>query len=280
MTRYPYHRYLRYQVLNGDSVVEIRRHMDDLGYFPPAEDDIREIQSSISGRLIDKELRERHGVTFFDDPSPSLESVFWLVETAPARSCVERLLLDRVDTKKISIVIGIKFSQKIGQKAIELFRDGFWDTGTLTPVDFSKYFKLQNKNKPEIPPERVSLSGRPHYSAWESGLIPDDSELPVDEMIHEVMVDSFMQFKRLQSSGNPDDHKSAMAYAGLFLKTAPAKRKEKFASEGKGNKIPELRMIVEYPYSKVPTISELHREYADETSGTGPDIDSMGLDKK
>jgi hypothetical protein len=274
--RYPYHRYLRYQVLNGDDVEEIRGHMADLQYAPPQVEDVETLRRQMMRRLVDKDVRRRHEVLFLEEPCESLDLMFWMVETAPVRACAERMLLDRLPVEHVATVLGLKFNQRLTVKSIELFRDGFWDTATLTPLDFSEYFRLAGVKKPDPPPSRVALRHRPLYSAWDQGLPPDPEELPVEEMVRQVSVDSFMQFKRLQSSQAADAQKQAIAYAQLLLKTAPATKALRAASGGRGE-LPPLQALIEYPEDSVRSLADLHREYSDAVTGTGADIDAMGL---
>lgn len=278
--RYPYHRYLKYLVLNGDDRDEIRDHIASLEYIPPRADDVDELVASFRKRITNRELRDREDVLFFDDACDSLDHMFWIVETPVVRSCAERLLLDRVDPGSVSTILSLKFKHELTRKCVEMFRDGFWDTAVLGPVDFSEYFALARAIKPEPPPEAVSLTTRPHYSAWKEGLVPNAEELSVQDMVREIGVDSFMRFKELSSKPGTENQKQALAFAAMVLKTAPAaKSLSSIGGRRAGGDIPKLRPIVEYPEQDVPTLADLHRDYAEEQSGTGSVIDAMGLEK-
>lgn len=267
MRPYPYHRYLTYRVLNGDGVADIVDHLRALEYIPPLVEDVEEAIGR--RRRVTRELRERLGVAFFDDPG--MESVYWLVETPKARTATERLLLDRVHPKHVATVIGLRFNEKVSESVIEKFRDGFWDTVNLTPVDFSNYFHLAHHGRPESPPEAVSLLTRPAYAAWQQGLQPDEKELSPDTIIREIQVDAFMRFKQMSDRHDP---RVAMEWAKLALKTAPARRA---LTAGKvGGAIPGIKPILEYPVHKTPTLGELHTEYSQEQSGTGVVSEAMG----
>lgn len=267
MRPYPYHRYLTYRALNGDGVENIVEHLRALEYIPPLAEDVEEVIGR--RRLVTRELRQRLGVAFFDDPG--MESVYWLVETPVARTAAERLLLDRVHPKHVATVLALRFNEKISEAVIDKFRDGFWDTVALTPIDFSNYFRLAHRDKPEPPPEAVSLITRPAYAAWKQGLQPDEKELSPDTIIREIQVDAFMRFKQMSDRNDPH---VAMEWAKLALRTAPARRA---LTAGKvGGPIPGLKPILEYPGHKTPTLGELHTEYSQAQSGTGVVSEAMG----
>jgi hypothetical protein len=268
---YPYHRYLVYQVLNGDDVAEIVGHMADLEYIAPRIDDVQELAERFSRRMITREVRERQGVLFFDEDSDSRRQMSWIVETVVARTCAERLLLDGVQPREVATIIGFKFSQKFTKRAVEMFRDGFWNTAGLTAVDFEAYFALAGSHKPPPPPSSVSLATRAAYAAWKQGLPPGEEDLSPDAMVREIQVDAFMRFKEQQSR---NDARSAMEWAKLALKTAPARRA--LATTNKGGDIPGLKPIVDYPEHNIPTLGELHSEYSQEQSGTGAVSEATG----
>lgn len=275
MRKYPYHRYLTYQVLNGDSVEDIVEHMGDLEYVPPAAGDVEELRSLLLRKIVTSERRKEHGVLFLDEQSPSLDQVFWLVETPPARTCAERLLLDRVHPKHVATILGLKFNEKFTTKAVEMFRDAFWDTSVCTPVDFADYFRMARERKPDPPPESVSLTTRPHYAAWKQGHHPEEDELTPEAMVREIQVDAFMHFKEL-SAGPAKDMSKAKAMAELVLKTAGARKSLADSRRGKSDGIPEIKPMLTYPTQDVPTIGDLHSEYSENLSGTGAQSEAMG----
>jgi hypothetical protein len=273
--RYPYHRYLAYQVLNGDSTADIVEHMADLEYVPPVASDVEELRSLLLRRIVTRERRAELGVLFLDEKSPSLDQVFWLVETPPARTCAERLLLDRVHPKHVATILSLKFNEKLTTKAVEMFRDAFWDTSVCTPVDFADYFRMAGDRKPDPPPDSVTLTTRPHYTAWKHGHHPEEDELTPEAMVREIQVDAFMHFKEL-SAGPAKDMSKAKAMAELVLKTAGARKSLADSRRGKSDGIPEIKPMLTYPQQDVPTIGDLHTEYSENLSGTGAESELMG----
>jgi hypothetical protein len=273
--RYPYHRYLTYQVLNGDSVSEIIKHMRELEYIPPEKADVEEMRQQLLRRRVTKIVREKHDVMFFDEGSPSHEQMFWMVETTTVRTCAERLLIDRVHPKHIATILSAKFNEKLTQKSVELFREAFWDVVVLTPIDFSDYFRMGRQRKPEPPPETVSLATRSAYAQWKQGLHPDDDELSPDLMIREIRVDSFMHYKEL-SSGPAKDLTKAKQMAELVLKTAGANKALADSRKGKSTAIPDLAPKLVYPSQEVATLGDLHSEYSENVTGTGAESELMG----
>jgi len=265
--RYPYHRYLTYQLLRGDQ--DVIEHMRELEYIPPLLEDVEEMRASLRRKLVNRALREKMGITFFDEKSKSVDQVFWIVETPVVRTCAERMLLDKIEPANITTVLSLKFNHRLTKKAVELFRDGFWDTALLTNYDFHEYFLLGHQSKPAPPPDTVSLKTRPSYTSWKQGLHPTEEELSPDVMIREIQVDAFMRFKE---SADP---KAAKGWADLVLKTAPARKALADFGE-KGNEIPGIRPVLEYPEQSVPTIADLHTEYSERQSGTGAAAENIG----
>jgi len=264
--RYPYHRYLAHLLIGGDDAATVIAHLRDLEYIPPLVEDVDELATQISRLRPLRDLRTRYGVQFIDEKTPSADLMRWLVETPAARTCTERLLLDHVPPPAIATVIGLKFGQpKMSAQAIEFLRDGFWDTALLTHVDFSEYFHLGARTKPEPPPAAVSLVTRPAYSQWREGLVPTDEELSPETMVREVQVDAFMRFKEMSSRA---DFRQAKPWAELVLKTASARRGLKEAKLGSGD-VFGVKPLLKYPAQNVPTLGELHSEYSEVQSGTG-----------
>jgi hypothetical protein len=265
--RYPYHRYLAYLVLNGDDADEIIEHFEGLEYIPPHREDVDELIAHLRRRRVTRETYERHGVLFLDDSG--IDKVHWIVETPPARTVVERMLLDRVAPKAIATVVQLKFGSDTAAVTIERFRDGFWDTVLLTSYDFSEYFRMGRGRKPD--PQPTSLQTRPAMSAWREGLVPDEEELSPDAIVREIQVDSFMRFKEF---ADRNDHKLALEYAKMALKTAPARR---LIAEAKvGSQVPPLKQMLFHPPHEVATLGDLHSEYSEQQSGTGSVSDAAG----
>jgi hypothetical protein len=260
VTRYPYHRYLAYQLLNGDDVDAVISHMRDLEFIAPRRPDVEKLSADISrSHLAGENLRQAMRLEFFDDAGPSLEAMFWLVETMSARSVAERMLLDRVDTKTVAAVLAHKFDVRVSVDAVEKFRDGFWDTVTLSPVDFAEYFHIGGRRKPDPPPTRVPLNQRPSYVSWSEGVVPDDDSLSVEDMIRNIAVDSYFQFKELSSRPDVDSKRQALSFAGMVLKTAPTALRKTRKNEAP----PPLAPLLEYPQDTVPTVEELDNDVDD-----------------
>jgi hypothetical protein len=263
-------------VLNGDSVDDIVEHMEDLEYVPPTAGDVQELRALLLRRIVTRERREEMGVLFLDEKGAALDQVFWIVETPPARTCAERLLLDRVHPKHAATILGLKFNEKLTTKAVELFRDAFWDTSVCTPIDFAEYFRLaRDGRKPDPPPDSVTLTTRPHYAAWKQGLHPEEDELTPEAMVREIQVDAFMNFKEMMS-GTTKDPGKAKAMAELVLKTAGARKSLADSRRGKSDGIPEIKPMLTYPDQQVATIGDLHTEYSESVSGTGAQSQAMG----
>lgn len=256
----PYHRYLRYRLLAGDSDEEVVDHLADLEYLPPTSEELRRMRAENDRRLWSRDVRRDFGLTFFDEEP--MERVFWIVETPVVRTALERLLLDRVPPKHAATIIDMKYGGDVKTADVERFRNGFWDTVTLTNVDFHEYFTGGGRRRPPVPPP-MSLDKRPAYSAWREGLHPDQEELSPEDMVREIQVDSFMRYKE------ENDPKTAMDWAKLCLKTSSTARALAEARIGNKGRSFEVRTRLMYPKSETPTIGDLHSEYSEETSGTG-----------
>ena len=267
MNRYPYHRYLIYQILRGDDVDDINDHMVDLEYIPPPTKDVAELASRLRRRSLGENLYKTYDVEFFDEQSESRDLMNWIVTTPVVRTCAERLLLDRVHPRHAATILGLKFNEALTIKAVEMFRTGFWDTTTLTPIDFENYFQLAGTHKPKPPP--TSLAMRAAHSAWREGLPPDEEELSADAMVREIQTDAFMHFK--EAAG---DLKQAKPWAELVLKTAPARKA--LTDSGKSGPLPGVLPVLEYPDNSIPSLGDLHTEYSEQQSGTGSSSEAMG----
>jgi hypothetical protein len=280
VSRYPYHRYLTYLVLSGENTDDVISNLSDLEYVPPEAADVDAIRDGFRGRLFTADLRESLGLSFFDGDSSSTLHMFWIVETAAVRSCAEHLLLDRVDPDAVSTILGLKFGREVTRRGVEMFRDGFWDTTTLTAVDFTNYFRRGGKRKPDPPPSAVPLTQRPAYAAWAEGIIPDETQLPVEDMVRSISVDSYFRFKNLSSRPDVDSQRQALSFASMVLKTGTAQKQlsaiAKARGKGAGTDM-SLKPMLEYPDNPVPTLADLHRQYAEDTSGTGTEVDSVSV---
>jgi hypothetical protein len=241
--------------------------MRDLEYIPPRLDDVAELVGRLRRRVFDENLKETYGVAFFDDKSESHGLMNWIVTTLVVRTCAERMLLDRVSPRHIATILGLKFNEALTIKSVEMFRDGFWDTTRLTPIDFENYFQLAGTHKPKPPP--TSLAMRAAHSAWREGLSPDEEELSPESMVREIQTDAFMRFK--EAGG---DLKSAKPWAELVLKTAPARKA--LTDSGRSGPLPGVLPVLEYPENHVPSLGDLHTEYSEQQSGTGAVSEAAG----
>jgi len=253
---YPYHRYMAYRLVSGDRPGEVCKNIEDLGFLPPKLSDVEKLRDNmtrarISGSDLFKELK----LEVFERTGPSADAMYWIVETPAARASAEAMLIDRVDLKAVAAVLGHKFNARVTAESVEMFRDGFWDTVTLTPMDFSFYFRLGGKKKPEPPPERVPLSHREHYTSWRNGVVPGDEEISVEEMIRSIAVDSYFQFKELSSRPDPESRKQALSFASMVLKTAPVAMRKSSAKNGL--QVPALAPILTYPADTALSLEDL-----------------------
>jgi len=264
---YPYHRYLAYRIWQGDGFEEVREHLGELEYIPPSIDDVKSVRERLDSCArghLNPGVRvfEEYGLKIFEEKSPSSDMMYWIVETPVARTCAERLLLDRVHPQDVAVILRLKYNDRITEKSVNMFRDGFWDTCLLTPIDFAAYMGLSG-HRHKRPPSSVSLATRPDYSAWKEGLIPS---LGIEEMLREIQVDAFMRFK--ESSAEHDD-KSAMDWAKLVMKTGPVSMAVRAKDKSSDNTIFDVKPIFEYPDYSVPTLGDIHTEYSEIQSGTG-----------
>lgn len=255
LSRYPYHRYLRYLILEGDGVDEISGHLADLGFTPPPADELRLLVDTLrTGRLMTAGWRRECDVVMFDDDSRDLGTCYWLVETSVARAVAERLLLDGVNLRHCAQVLRIKFGREVSDEAVSLFRDGFWDTKTLTLIDFAAYYELGRGRKPDPPPKGVPLALRPAFAAWDNGVIPGEDELATDDIVRAIQVDAYMRYARASTIPSPQSQDEARKWAAIALKVSAVKAK---TLGKKRSDLPDLRPAVYYPAQHVPTLAEL-----------------------
>ena len=272
MNRYPYHRYLRYLILEGDDVHEICDHFVDLGYPAPRREDVAELVSSIrDGRMVDDHLREQHGVTFFDDGGPVMVGMYLIVETPEVRTMTERLLLDRLPSSSIASILSFRFDERISAESVERFRDAFWDTVTLSNLDFFRYFNMTGG---KVRQNKVgALKERPLISSWEEGLHPDEDSLSVDDMLRSVTVDSFMHFKKSQEIPTAENAAMARGWANTFMVAAKAGRAARLSSLRK--KESGIKPILQYTAGEAPSLADLHRQSVQANLGTGHIVDEI-----
>lgn len=270
--RYPYHRYLRYQLLEGDDVEEICEHMLALGYIRPREEDLRDMLGPIPAYQIgDDEVKKEHDVDFFDTPCPSRDGMYSIVENDRVRTMAEKLLLDRVPNKDIATILGHNFGRQFDIKAVDMFQKGFWDTVHLSRLDFYNYFQLGGKGMPR---ERGAgtLDERSMMSAWREGVHPGDEDLSIDKMMKSLTVDSYFNFKENQSTPSPEKQDQARKWAGVFMRAASASKSLGASSERK--KEGGIKPILTYSQTQPPTLEDLHKLHAETNLG------SSGKDSK
>ncbi len=269
MTRYPYHRYLRYLVLEGDDAEEIRRHVVDLGFIPPTAEDVEFLRSTlVAGRLIDDEWRVRCEVDMFAEQSPEMEQAHWIVETAAVRACVERALFDRVPVRHCATIATLKFGHTVTERAVGLFRRGWWDTEELSTLDFAAYFQLQGRRKPD-PPEGVPLHLRPAAAAWAEGILPGEEDLSTDDIVRALQVDAFMHYERARMVPSPSMQDEARKWAVIALRTSQIRKPKGPAKKEQGD-LPGLKPAVYYPDHASPSLADLDQA-GDDDGGDGND---------
>lgn len=258
MTRYPYHRYLRYLVLEGDEVVDICRHFVELGYAPPHKQDVEMLVSSLrDGRVIDDAWRAHCDVAMFDDRGTDLEDCFWVVENGAVRDVVERALLDNVTQRHCSTMVSMRFGRRVTEKSIGIFRSCFWDTESLTRLDFAGY--LARKNRSLDPPPGVSLAHRGSFRAWEQGVTPDDEELSSDAIMRAIQVDAFMAYNQAKTVPGAQSQDEARKWATIAVRVSQMRRPKVVSDKGQKD-LPALKAQVYYPDRDSPTLADLEDE--------------------
>lgn len=269
MTRVPYHRYLRYLVLAGDSADEITSHLLDLGYLPPPPEDIAFLRDTlVKGRLLTDEWRARCEVDMFDDTSADMDQAHWLVETAPARVVAERALLDKVPQRHVATIVTLKFARTVSERAVSLFRRGWWDTEELTAVDFAAYLARAGTRKPD-PPAGVPLHLRPAAAAWAQGILPPEEELSTDDIIRALQVDAFMHYERARTIPSPSKQEEARKWAQLALRVSQVRRPKASGKVGGQQELPGLKPAVYYPDVQAPALEDIEQPDDD---GGGDDV--------
>jgi hypothetical protein len=260
LIRYPFHRYLRFLVLEGDGVDDIRRHIGaELDYLVPSHKEIEElIFTLVKGRIVDDAWRKKCDVEMFLEESLDMTTCHWIVENGPARAAAERLLLEGVNSRHTAQVLTLKFNHQVSEHAVSLFRRGFWDVDTLSKIEFAEYYRAMGSRKPEPPP--APLKFRSAYTAWEHGELPDPEELTPDDMVRVIAVDAFMSYNKARSTPVRESQEEARRWASVVLKTAQVSKA--VGGRGKGDdkgqpSLPGLRAEVYFPESHVPTLAEL-----------------------
>lgn len=269
MNRYPYHRYLRYLVLEGDGVAEIQRHLEeDLSFIPPLTEDCEELIRTLkTGRLITPEWREKCDVTILDEESDDMDGCDWILSTPKARAVVEKALLDGMSARHTATIVSLRFGRSVSERSASLYRRCFWDTEALSLIDFSNYFALKGKRAPEAP-RGIPLKMKSAFSAWEAGLIPDEEDLSTEDIVRTIQVDAFMHFKKASNIPSPRSQKEARDWAAVALRTSQIKAAAA-AKMTKGDSsqesLPALKPAIYIPDHHIPTLAELH--------GSDEDID-------
>lgn len=254
--------------MEGDEAAEIASHLVDLGYIAPTDDDVEFLYNTlVKGRLIDDGWRARCDVDMFDEQSPEMDQAHWIVETETVRACVERALFDRVPVRHVATIATLKFGRTVSERAVSLFRRGWWDTEELTTLDFAAYFALQGQRKPD-PPEGVPLHMRPAAAAWNAGILPSEDDLSTDDIVRALQVDAFMHYERARVIPSPSSQDEARKWAIIALRTS-AIRKPKVVKKEQAE-LPGLKPAVYYPQHSTPSLADLEQA-ADDDGDDGDD---------
>ena len=276
--RYPFHRYLRYLLLEGDDVDEIHEHIGNLGYIPPLKEDLQDMLGPMSAyQVVDDSVREEHGVLFFDEPCPSRDGMYRIVEEPRVRTLAEKLLLDKVPNRDVATILSHKFDGRFDIKAVNMFQSGFWDTVTLAPLDFYAYFQSGNRSMP-MGGKAGTIDERGMLAAWREGVHPEDEELTIDKMMKSLTFDSYFQFKENQATPSPDKQEQARKWASVFMRAAGASKSLGIA--GQKNKANEIKPILTYSEVNPPTLADLHRQHSETNLGTGSVIDEAVVEER
>lgn len=262
MTRYPFHRYLKYLVLEGDDNQEIQNHLFDLGYVAPSTEDIEFLRETlVAGRLIDAAWRTACGVDMFDSDSADLAQAHWIVETGLVRECIERALVEKIGVRHTATIATLRFGKSVTEAAVRFFRDGWWDTESLTLIDFAEYLALVGKKKPD-PPLGVPLHMRAAAAAWAEGILPPEEDLSTDDIMRALQVDAFMQYERARVSMSPEARDEARKWAALALRTSQLRKPK--SSKRDQPELPGMKPAVYYPDYDAPSQAELEQPAEDE----------------
>jgi hypothetical protein len=219
---------------------------------------------------VDDDVKKEHGVLFFDEDCPSRDGMYDIVENASVRTLAEKLLLERVPNKDIATILGHKFDKSFDIKAVNLFQSGFWDTVTLSSLDFHAYFRMGNKPLPRSG-KAGTLDEKGMMAAWREGVHPESEELTIDKMMQSLTFDSYFQFKENQATPSPEKQDQARKWATVFMRAAGASKSLGVAGQRK--RVNEIKPILKYSSTEPPTLADLHRQHSETNLGTGSVID-------
>lgn len=258
MNRFPYHRYLRYRVLEGDSFEDVCDNLEGLGFSTPDEEDYAFlVQTLVSGRLINDAWRERCDVTMFDETSPDMDLCIWIAEDEHVRDCLQRALFERVPVRHCATILTLKFGRTVTEKAVSLYRHGWWDTEELTVIDFMHYWQRGSSSKPDPPP--VPLHLRPAASAWQNGVLPSEDELSTDDIVRTIQVDAFMAFAEARQTNTPASADEARKWALLAMRTSQIRKPKTAAKDKSQTALPGLKPLVYHPKNEAPSLADLEQ---------------------
>lgn len=257
MNRYPYHRYLRYLVIDGERTDEIQSHLSDLDYAPPTTEDVDFLRRTlVTGRIVDDAWRERCEVDMFEESSDDMTMAHKIVETGVMRGVCERALLDRVPVRHVSTILTLKFGLRVTERAVSLFRRGWWDTETLSIIDFANYYRAKGDRKPD-PPAGVPVHMRGAAAAWEHGILPAEDELSTEDIVRALQVDAFMHYERARMVPSPAMQNEARKWAALALKTSQIRAPKTVKTDQPS--LPGLKAQVYYPEQHAPSLADLEQ---------------------
>ena len=272
MNRYPYHRYLRWLALEGESAKQIQGHVADLGFVRPRLEDLEEIvrtctqgqMTNAYGAVESAQWRQHCDVEIFDEAQDSedLDRCYSIVETAPLRALAERFLIERMALHHIATVLNLRANAKLTEESIRLFRDCFWDTKTLTSIDFRNYYTLGRIER-EVPHDFVPIAQQPAAAAWEAGILPDDSELSTDDIVRSIQVASYMKFMKAVNDDTPGQDKFAVTWAKMAMQSSQMQRSKKI--EKKQSDLPKMMTRVSYPSQTITTLQQIQEQERSDT---------------
>lgn len=262
MNRYPYHRYLRYLVLDGERTEEIQTHLSDLDYAPPSDEDVDFLRDTlVTNRIVDDAWRARCEVDMFDEVDDDMTMAHKIVETGVMRKVCEQALLERVPVRHVSTILTLKFGFKVSERAVSLFRRGWWDTEALSLIDFAAYFRAKGERKPD-PPVGVPVHMRSAAAAWAHGILPSEDEMSTDDIVRALQVDAFMHYERARSVPSLAMQAEARKWAQLALRTSQIRAPKTLKNEK--DQLPGLQAKVYYPERSAPSLADIEQPGADD----------------
>ena len=194
------------------------------------------------------------GVGFFVEESHALDDMWKIVRTMDVRRKVEKLLLEDIQPSVVSDIVGHRFGVSISSHAVNLFRDGFWDTRLLTREEMYS-FMAGHLNMP------VPQAMRQVYVKWIEG---QDVDVDDEAMYRHIQTDAFMRYITM---ADDEDHEEARKYAKLAMGAAEKKRK---VAPPKKRRREISNLVFDDRQIMAPSLSELHDAFS-EVSGTGED---------